>query len=257
MALPPRPLLFNPRFTVLDESDDWIVVDKPPHLLCHPTTPGNPPTLWDGLRGLLAYDIANGAALSIITRLDRDTSGIVLVAKNAPAARAFSLAMQRGEFAKEYLALARGWPDRDSWTEDGAILRKGEIKPSPIWVKQMVHPAGRPCRTRFSVVGRGFLPADPPFRFALVRCFPESGRMHQIRVHLAHAGHPVVGDKIYGPDETCYLDFIAHGWTEELAGRLLLDRHALHAHRLSRGELEWSSPLAADLEAFFRSGSLV
>jgi len=249
------PILFNPRFTVLDETTDRIVVDKPAHLLCHPTNPDNPPTLWDGLRGLLAFEIANGARLSIITRLDRDTSGIVLVAKHPEAARTFSLAMQRGEIAKEYLALVRGWPDRDDWTEDSPILRKGEIEPSPIWVKQMVHPSGRACRTRFTVAERRLLPGDPPFPFALVRCFPETGRMHQIRVHLAHAGFPVLGDKIYGPDETCYLDFIETGWTDDLARRLLLDRHALHAHRLAFRDLEWRSPLAADLAAFLDGGS--
>jgi 23S rRNA pseudouridine1911/1915/1917 synthase len=253
-ATPPT-LLFNPRFTVLDETTDWIVADKPAHLLSHPTNPGNPPTLWDGLRGLLAFEIANGAVLSIITRLDRDTSGIVLVAKHHRAARTFSLGMQRGEFAKEYLALVRGWPERDAWTEDGPILRRGDVAPSPIWVKQMVHPDGRPCRTRFTVAERRVAPGAPDLPFALVRCFPETGRMHQIRVHLAHAGHPVLGDKIYGPDETCYLDFIASGWTEALRRRLILDRHALHAHRLAFQDLEWRSPLAADLAAFLERGN--
>jgi 23S rRNA pseudouridine1911/1915/1917 synthase len=73
--------------------------------------------------------------------------------------------------------------------------------------------------------------------------------MHQIRVHLAHAGHPVVGDKIYGPDENCYLEFIRTGWTPALATRLLLPRHALHstALRFPDAGLAWNSPLPADL----------
>ncbi|MEO0445586.1 MAG: hypothetical protein AAF191_05860 [Verrucomicrobiota bacterium] len=66
--------LFDPHFRVVEDAEGWIVVDKPPHLLCHPSKPGNPPTLWDGLQGLLAYEIANGARLSIITRLDRETT---------------------------------------------------------------------------------------------------------------------------------------------------------------------------------------
>jgi 23S rRNA pseudouridine1911/1915/1917 synthase len=76
--------------------------------------------------------------------------------------------------------------------------------------------------------------------------------MHQIRVHLAHAGHPVVGDKIYGPDEGCYLEFIRTGWTPELAERLLLPRHALHSTnlRLPDAGLGWQSPLAPDLAAW-------
>ena len=85
-------LRHNPDFTVLAETGDYIVVDKPAPLLIHPSVPGNPPTLLDGLQGLLAYDIANGAALSIINRLDRETSGVVLVAKNKETARNLNLA---------------------------------------------------------------------------------------------------------------------------------------------------------------------
>jgi 23S rRNA pseudouridine1911/1915/1917 synthase len=87
-----------------------------------------------------------------------------------------------------------------------------------------------------------------------VRCFPFTGRMHQIRVHLAHSGHPVIGDKIYGPDETCYLDFIETGWTEDLARRLFLDRHALHAHGLEVDGGNWISPLPQDLAQFLAEG---
>ncbi len=86
----------------------------------------------------------------------------------------------------------------------------------------------------------------------MIRAFPETGRTHQIRVHLAHAGHPVVGDKIYGPDEGGYLEFIRTGWTPELAARLLLPRHALHSTvlRLPAAGLAWQSPLAPDLAAW-------
>jgi 23S rRNA pseudouridine1911/1915/1917 synthase len=248
------PLLFNPRFTVVDESPDWIIVDKPAHLLCHPTNPDNPPTLLDGLQGLLAFDLANGAALSIITRLDRDTSGLVLVAKNHATARHFGKEMEQGRIGKTYLALVRGWPGEDAWTVDAPILRKGETEPSPIWLKQAVHPEGRPCRTGFEVLERRRTSRPAGIEFALVRCFPFTGRMHQIRVHLAHSGHPVIGDKIYGPDETCYLDFIETGWTEDLARRLLLDRHALHAHRLEVDGQNWMSPLPQDLAQFLADG---
>jgi 23S rRNA pseudouridine1911/1915/1917 synthase len=74
--------------------------------------------------------------------------------------------------------------------------------------------------------------------------------MHQIRVHAAHAGHPIVGDKLYGPDERCYLDFIQTGWTPDLADRLLLDRQALHAATLGWEDHEWRCPLPADLAGF-------
>lgn len=247
----PDVILFNPAFRVIDETPAWIVVDKPAHLLCHPTNPGNPPTLWDGLRGLLAYEIVNGARLSVITRLDRDTSGLVLVAKHPKSARVLSLAIQRGHIDKEYLALVWGWPAQDEWEVDAPILRRGEVEESRIWVKQMVHPGGRACRTGFRVERRW---ERAEGRFALVRCVPRSGRMHQIRVHLAHSGWPIVGDKIYGRDENCYLEFIETGWSDALRDRLLLDRHALHAWRLRWRGREWEAPLAPDLRVFLEGG---
>lgn len=241
------PILFNPEFSVIDESDDWIVVDKPAHLLSHPNKPGNPPTLLDGLQGLLGFEIANGARLSVITRLDRDTSGLVLVAKHPDAARELSFAIQNGEIHKDYLAIVSGWPEADSWTVDAPILRRGEVEETPIWLKRMVHPDGKACRTRFEVESR-FERAEG--RFAVARCFPETGRMHQIRVHLAHSGFPIVGDKIYGPDENCYLEFIETGWTPQLAQQLLIDRHALHAAKLGYRDWIWVAPLAPELAAF-------
>jgi 23S rRNA pseudouridine1911/1915/1917 synthase len=79
--------------------------------------------------------------------------------------------------------------------------------------------------------------------------------MHQIRVHLAHSGHPIVGDKIYGEDEQCYLEFIETGWTEALRRRLLLPRHALHASTLTLTEsgFRWKSPLADDIRSHISS----
>jgi 23S rRNA pseudouridine1911/1915/1917 synthase len=253
MSPPIREIENDPHFAVIDETDDYIVVDKPAPLLVHPSVPGNPPTLLDGIQGLLAYEIANGAALSIINRLDRETSGLVLVAKNQEAARRFSIAMQERRVKKEYVTLAHGWPEADAFTVDGPLLRKGTITESPIWVKQMVHPDGSPSLTHFEVEGRFERRAGG--RFARLRARPVTGRLHQIRVHLAHAGHPVVGDKIYGADETCYLDFIETGWTEDLQGRLLMRRHALHSTRLrfefGDGEVkQWEAPPPAAWDRF-------
>jgi len=244
------PILYNPDFSVIAETEDWIVVDKPPHLLCHPSNPGNPPTLWDGMRDLLSFEIANGGQISIITRLDRDTSGLVLVAKHARAARSFSLKMQRGDIHKTYLALVWGWPEQDEWVCEAPLRRKGEYMESRVWVRQAAHPEGRACRTNFSVVKRWEKSTSNGDRFALVQCTPLTGRMHQLRAHLYESGYPIVGDKIYGPDEANYLEFIETGWTPALASRLLLDRHALHAHQLRCGSWEWESPLAKDMQSF-------
>src|SRR2546423_14347153 len=96
------------RFTVVDETEDYIVVDKPPFLLTHPTKPDQRTTLWKELRELLAYEIANGGQVSIVNRLDRETSGLVLVGKTAAAARRFGLLMQDRQLHKEYLAIVWG-----------------------------------------------------------------------------------------------------------------------------------------------------
>ena len=235
---------------IVAESADWIVVDKPPHLDAHPSKPNGRFTLWDGLRELLAYEIANGGQVSLINRLDRETSGLTLIATHRESARALHLEMQERVFEKEYLALVWGWPDAEEFAVDAPIIRQGERKTSRIYLKRMAHPDGAEALTAFRIEQR-FTDRDGA-RFCLVRAFPKTGRTHQIRVHLAHAGLPVVGDKIYGPDEGCYLEFIDTGWTARLAARLLLPRHALHsaALRIPQRELAWTAPLAPDLRAW-------
>jgi 23S rRNA pseudouridine1911/1915/1917 synthase len=271
----------SPDIAIIEETEDYLVVDKPPYLLVHPTKPDGQPTLWKELRELLAFEIANGGQVSIVNRLDRETSGLVLVAKTSAAARKFGLLMQEQRLKKEYLAIVWGWPDWEERTVDAPLDRQGKHEKSAIWLKQAIHPKGAPAQTEFRVERR-FVKSTiiaspspgasrPPLpegedrgegistsgQFSLIRAIPRTGRTHQIRVHLASVGHPIVGDKIYGPDEQLYLQFIETGWTPELEQQLLLPRHALHSDKLAvNGEKEWTSPLHVDLAEFCSSGRL-
>jgi len=230
------------------------VVNKPPFLLIHPTKPNGAPTLWKQLRELLAFEIASGGQVSIVNRLDRETSGLVLVAKTAAAAREFGLLMQRQSLRKEYLAIVWGWPEWERKLIDAPLDRQGKHQHSVIWLKQMIQAAGAPAQTEFFVERRFKRSTSSGDRFAIIRAVPRTGRTHQIRVHLASVGHPIVGDKIYGPDEQLYLRFIETGWTHELEHRLLLPRHALHSAKLGvEGTREWTSALPPDLAEFARS----
>jgi 23S rRNA pseudouridine1911/1915/1917 synthase len=236
---------------VVYENSTFLVCDKPAHLLIHPTKPDGPVTLWYQLTQLLAFEIANGGQVSVITRLDRETSGLVLVAKTHSAARDLHTLIERQRLTKRYLAIVWGWPDNNEFEVDYPLLRQGTVAPSKIWLRQAVHPSGYPSRTRFRVINRF---ENPHGKFALVDCEPLTGRTHQIRVHLAFTGHPIVGDKIYGPDETCYLEFIETGWTPALAERLLIGHHALHASSLAftlgTENFVFNSSLPEDLRTF-------
>ena len=132
------PIACFPHFEVAAESGDWIVVDKGAPLIVHPSNGKKEPCLLEGVEALLSYEIANGAALSLVNRLDRETSGLTLVAKHKRAARELGRAMQRRLIHKEYLAIVQEWPE---WTETACtapILRQGEVAESRIWVKQAV-----------------------------------------------------------------------------------------------------------------------
>ncbi len=257
IGLRPVTSLINPilspqsaiRNSIVSESPEWMIVNKPAFMEAHPSKPNGRRTLWHELREILAFEIANGGQVSLINRLDRETSGLTLVAKSHESASALHQIMERRGIGKEYLALAWGWPEEDEFSVDIPLIAQRKVEPFNIYLKQIGHPAGALSRTRFRVEDRFTKTTSNGERFALIRCFPETGRMHQIRVHLASCGHPIVGDKIYGPDEGCYLEFIQTGWTESLARRLLLPRHALHSAALHIAEqtLSWHSPLPDDL----------
>lgn len=244
-----------PDFEVIDESEDWMVVDKPAPLIVHPVNRQSEPTLLGGVEALLMFERENGMKPAIVNRLDRETSGLVLVAKHPASARQLGMLFERRQVTKEYLAIVNGVPSDEEWTVEAPIVRAGDFEPSRIWVRQTVHRDGKPSATRFRVLDRFENGGEP---FSIVQCSPKTGRMHQIRVHLLHSGHPIVGDKLYSGNGDEYLEWMQTGWSNSLEKRLHLNRHALHASRLEiiwKGQrVSWIAPTSRDFVGF-RSGN--
>lgn len=182
--------------------------------------------------------------LHLLHRLDRETSGVCLLARDADANRALKLAFKEHQVQKVYLALARGAPDWDERTIDAPI---GDDVDSPIRLKQAVRSDGQPALTRVTVLERlGAL--------TLLRCQPLTGRTHQIRVHLDALGLPILGDKIYGQPPEVFLSIYEGAPLEDLDARLQHPRHCLHAAALrfphpDGGEHTIEAPLPEDMQA--------
>ena len=226
------------------------MVAKPPDLISHPTRPG-------GQRSLLGWlqEKFPGEFVALANRLDRETSGTVLVARSPEAAsRLGTLTMQR-QVNKFYLAIISGRVAEEHGVIDVPIGRLGISTENPIWLRQGViaadDPQGRKSATARTEYWRLAVSGPEAWPLSLLRLKAHTGRLHQLRVHLAHLGHPVIGDKIYGPDPNLYLKFIAEGWTPEHQRVLGLRRHALHAHELSfpwdGTERTFTAPLPEDM----------
>jgi 23S rRNA pseudouridine1911/1915/1917 synthase len=184
-AIVPEPL----PLAVLYEDADLLAVDKPPGLVVHPAPGWRRGTLVNALAhrlGALA-DVGAADRPGIVHRLDRDTSGVILVAKTAAAHRHLARQFRERQVDKRYLAVVRGGVSAPSGVVDRPIGRHAHERK-----RMSVHsPRGRPAVTRWTVLER--FPGA-----TLLRVHPETGRTHQIRVHLAAIGHPVVGDPVYG-----------------------------------------------------------
>jgi len=145
----------NEEFTVVDEGDGWIVVDKAAPLIVHPANNrGDEASLLGGVQQYLAYELACGGRLSLINRLDRETSGLVLIATRKSVAREMSRAMERREIKKTYLAIVEGWPEWEEIRVETGILRQGEVRESEIYVRQVVDANGKLSVTQFAVEDR-------------------------------------------------------------------------------------------------------
>jgi 23S rRNA pseudouridine1911/1915/1917 synthase len=163
-----------------------------------------------------------------------------------------------GAVHKEYLAIVEGWPPEEEFQVDAPIAEGTAL----IRIAVRIDPLrGKPALTRFHVLRRFLRDGEP---FALIRAIPETGRQHQIRIHLREAGYPIVGDKMYGPDEGYFDRFSKRCLEPEAWRRLRLERHALHAahlrfpHPESGREVSFEAPLPGDLLAFLNGepGSL-
>ena len=221
-------------------------MDKPSNLISHPTKPDGKPTLLGWLQEKFP-----GEFVALVNRLDRETSGTVLVARSPEAASRLGVLTMQRLVHKHYLALVSGRVEAEHGIIDAPIGRLGLSPENPIWLRQGVL-ASDDAQGRKSAAARTeFWRLAAGDGMSLLRLQAHTGRLHQLRVHLAHLGHPVVGDKIYGPDPELYLKFIAEGWTEEHQRVLGLPRHALHAHELrfpwNGEELVFTAPMPGDL----------
>jgi len=236
----------SPEIVALEE--DFLVVAKPPNLLSHPTRPDGAATLLGWLQEKLP-----GEFVGLVNRLDRETSGAVLVARNPEAASRLGSMTMRREIGKDYLALVSGRVKEAHGVIGAPLGRLGISESNPIWLRQGVIAPDDPEGRHGSAAQTEFWRVAASEEATLLRLRAHTGRLHQLRVHLSHIGHPVMGDKIYGPDPHLYLKVIGEGWTDEHQQRLLLPRHALHAHELKfrwAGEdREFTIPLPGDISS--------
>ncbi|GAC1488287.1 MAG: RluA family pseudouridine synthase [Candidatus Limnocylindrales bacterium] len=217
---------------ILYEDEDVLVVNKPAGLVVHPAYGHHTGTLVNAVVGKITADTGRDAARpGIVHRLDKDTSGVMIVAKNDTAQLALSRQIQGKRFEKEYLALVWGDPGAQPAVVEGPILRDPNDRR-----RMVVRAGGRDSTTRFS---RLAVYRDGADRQALLHVRPVTGRTHQIRVHLAFARLPIVGDPVYGR-------------RSDDSG---LGRQFLHAWRLTvnlphGGPQTFVAPLAPDLDGY-------
>jgi 23S rRNA pseudouridine1911/1915/1917 synthase len=234
-------------FAVVHDDGQLLVVDKPAGLPVHPTARYCAHTFTT-----LARERFPDRKVDPAHRIDRETSGLLACGCAPEWTKALKAAFARGQVAKTYLALAIGEPRLDHFSIEAPLALTGS---SGVRVRMHVHPQGQACATDFDVLERRRAPDGAPV--ALLVCRPRTGRQHQIRAHLLHAGLQMVGDKIYGHDEMVFDRFTRGALTQDDQLRLRLPRHALHAWRLElphprTGErMALEAVLAADLHAFW------
>lgn len=231
-------------FGVLHRDEALTIVDKPAGLPVHPSATYHKNTL----TSLLRVRWGEGGP-HICHRLDRETSGVVVCAIPGPDEVAVKHQFANRRVDKEYLAIVRGRIAQDEGRIEVPLRRATE----GLHLRMEAHPEGLPALTEYRVLERR---GDR----SLVHLWPHTGRQHQLRVHLAAIGHPIVGDKLYGPGEARdFLEYVETGMTDALLARLGHDRHALHAYRCTiehprtGARITFTAPLAPDLDVLWNS----
>jgi len=229
---------------VLYEDGHLIAVDKPALLAVHPTARYHRNTL---IKILQAARL-DCAFLSLGHRLDRETSGVLLVSKTRACDRALKkLLALRESVKKTYVAITWGVPDRGDGATTFRFERRMELDPdNRLGVKMRVRDAPEALEASTVIDVQEVRTARSGGVYSLVGCGLETGRQHQIRLHLATLGAPVVGDKLYGPDERAFARAADGDLTADDVTRLELPRHALHAARIELPHPMTGEPLAVE-----------
>jgi 23S rRNA pseudouridine1911/1915/1917 synthase len=236
------------RPSVLYEDAAILVAEKPAGLLVHPTHS----TLRNTLIHILREE-RPGAGLSLAHRLDRDTSGLILLTKTAASARSLARQFEAREVDKSYLAIVHGRlrPGRGRLDSPLGVTRRLQV----VFKRSPEGDRAQAAVTDFVVLGRAG-------EISLVRLFPRTGRRHQLRAHLASIGHPIVGDRLYGLSDREFLRHLRGKLDEEREAALLAPRQLLHAaslgfvHPLTGAPVSFTSPLPRDMREFLTARGL-
>lgn len=226
---------------IVREDERLLVLNKPALVVVHPSKNGP----WSSVVGA-AREYTGLERVHLIFRLDRETSGVVVLAKERTLASQLQVAVEKRRNAKRYLVILQGELASGEHVVDQPI---GPDLGSVVFSKRRAGPApeAQEARTVFRALAHGG-------GFTVVEAVPLTGRTHQIRAHAEWLGHRVVGDKVYGGAPSCFLEFIESGWNESLERRLLLKRQALHCLRvefaLTDGPLLCEAPPTPDLVEF-------